>query len=163
MYQSVWYGFALRASVRGSSSCRLTFWLLCTSFINRAKRFPISFFHIFYWLRRVIWLKGKCMSELQPQMCLSELILPPILLIPQSIMVRGEGYLGAAATGWQFGSKARPSSLWVYCCGSVAMGRLLWVSHRWVIVDRSLWFGCGGLVVVDWLLWFGYRKSIAVI
>ena len=37
----------------------------------------------------------------------------------------GVRILGAAAAGGQFGSKARPPSLWVYCCGSVAIGRLL--------------------------------------
>ena len=39
-------------------------------------------------------------------MCLSELIPPPVLSIAQSIMVWGQGYLGAAAAGGQFGSKA---------------------------------------------------------
>ena len=65
------------------------------------------------------------MWELLQQVCLSELIPPPVLSIPQSIMVRGQGYQGAAAAGGQFGSEARPPSLWIYCCGSVAMGRLL--------------------------------------
>lgn len=44
------------------------------------------------------------MWELQPQVCLFELISPPVLSIPQSSMVRGQGYLGVAAAGGQFGS-----------------------------------------------------------
>lgn len=39
------------------------------------------------------------MWELQPQICISGLISPSVLSIPQSSMVRGQGYLRAAAAG----------------------------------------------------------------
>lgn len=98
------------------------------------------------------------MWELQPQVCLSEIISPPVLSIPQGSMIRGQGYLGVAAARGQFGS-----GLGRHHCGFIAAGASLWVGCRELVTVWLLWICRYGSVVVDWSLCLGRRRSIDVI